>query len=343
MDVKKTSPILAIFSFLTIIIFLYSSPQPCSAQEKVVPERLLFVVNQAFEKPFLRPLGVFYDGHHDEILVADTGNHRVVILDGKDGFPRAAFQHFVRRKGAEQATPGEPRNLAVNSQGDIFIVDNLCDYVQVCDFRGAHLEEIRLQDHVQSVSQSTELDLKPVAVTVDPGDKLYVATSCWIFVFDRKLEFQKRLGQRGHGSSGFTAITDLWVDAQGNVFVTDARGLGLRVLSSQGDVLLAFGEHDAGFNNFSLPVGVITDRRGYIWIVDAIRHIVPIFDADGRFLDYIGAFGSRPGQLAYPSGIAANREGRIVVLERVNARLQCFQLYQPSREGDAQAIAESLQ
>jgi DNA-binding beta-propeller fold protein YncE len=335
---QKALQIPSVYILLAAVALTHGLVQPCWAQDKVVPERLLFIANEAFGTPFRNPLGIFFDGLHDEILIADTGNHRVVILDGKDGFPKAAFQHLVRRKGAAQATPGEPRNLAVNSLGEIFVVDNLCDYVQVCDFRGAHLEEIRLQDYVQPVSQSTELDLKPVAVTVGPGDKLYIATSCWIFVFDKKLEFQKRLGQRGHGNSGFTAITDLWVDAEGNVFVTDARGLGLRVLSPQGDVLLAFGEHDAGFNNFSLPVGVITDRRGYIWVADVLRHIVPIFDPNGKFLDYIGAFGAGPGQFAFPSGIATDRDGRIVVLERVNARLQCFQLYQPSREGDAQVI-----
>jgi hypothetical protein len=105
-------------------------------------------------------------------------------------------------------------------------------------------------------------------------------------------------------------------------------------------VLLAFGEHDAGLNNFSLPVGVITDRRGYIWVADTLRHIVPIFDPGGRFLDYIGTFGAGPGQFAFPSGIAANRDDRIVVLERVNARLQCFELYKPSTEGDGETITE---
>ena len=334
MGVKRKSSLL-ILTVLIAMAFPHKSevPYAAPAQKQVAPEHLLFVTNEAFGISFRNPLGVFYDNHHDEILVADTGNHRVVILDGAEGYAKSAFTHWVRRAGVDKAILGEPRSIAVNSSSEIFIVDNLCEYVEVCDFRGTPLTRISLEEYMQPVEVSSGFDLKPVAVTVDPKDNLYIATSSSIYVFNNDLQFQRQLGSKGYKSSEFIAIMSLWVDSAGKIFVTDGQGLGLRVLAPDGEVLLAFGGHDAGFDNFSLPYGVITDRRGYIWVSDSLRHITTIFDADGKFLDYIGSFGSKVGQFAYPSGVATDRDGKIAVLERVGARLQCFELAQPLTEG----------
>ena len=319
--------------------------EPQEEKEKVAPERLLFIVHEAFGKRFKTPRGVFYDSHHDEILVADTGNARIVVLDGTDGYPKAAFTHWVWRIGESEASLGEPRSIAVNSLGDIFIVGNLCDYVEVCDFRGSHLTEVRIEDYMlQSVEASAQFigkTLAPNAVAVDSEDNLYIAASRWIFIFDRELEFQRQLSREGNVPIEFDPIADLWVDEFGKIFVASVQGFGVRALSPKGEELLAFGEHDAGLQNFSLPIGIITDRRGYIWVADALRHIVSIFDSDGNFLDYIGAFGQGPGWFAFPSGLAASDDGKIVVLERVNARLQCFELAQSSEEEVAVSVKET--
>lgn len=300
-------------------------------RELVVPKRLLYVLNEADGMRFKNPMGVFYDTHHDEVLVADTGNHRVVILDGSAGRTKCSFIHRVQRDDTGKDSLGEPRNLAQNSRGDIFIVDTLCDYVEVCDYQGTSHGKIWLKDYLTPEETPLGLqprDVKPVAATVDFKDNLYLASACWIFVFDQDLNFQRRLGRKGMASQEFTAISSLWVDTAGKIFVSDSLGYGIRVLSPEGKVLMAFGEHEAGFNNFSMAVGVITDRRGYIWVADALRHIVSIFDANGNFLDYIGSWGDGPGQFAYPSSLGAHWGGRIVVADRVGSRIQCFELEQ---------------
>jgi len=328
MRLSNTSALSVALSFLIVIGVLYSFAPSCFSQEKekVVPEKILFTAYEAFGTRFQSPMGVFYDSNHDEILVADTGNHRVVILDGTDGSEKTAFTHLVRNNKSDKATPGEPRSIAVNSLGDTFIADNLCNYVEVCDFRGTHLSDINLEEYIQLPVESSTSDLKPLALAVDSKDNLYVTTSSSIYVFNKELEFLKQIGHKGTGPDGFSAITGLWVDADRKIYVTDAQGLGLRVFSPEGNIMLAFGEHEAGFNNFSMPVGVISDRKGYIWVADSLRHIVSIFSAEGKFLDYIGAYGYDAGYFAYPSGIAYNNDRKIVVLERVNSRLQCFEL-----------------
>lgn len=325
---SPVGPIIAAFVFVLFSQGGKHHSRPSSL--KIVPERLLFLVRGAFGKPFCNPMGVFFDSHHDEILIADTGNHRIVILDGTDGHPKAQFVRRLQRGG--EVIFGEPRSVAQNSLGEIFIVDNLCDYVEVWDFQGTPTRQIRLKEYLPPTELAMRISaLKPVAVTVDYKDNLYIATPRRIFVFDKDFRIKGRIGKEGNSPHDFMAITSLWVDTRGHIYVTDAQGYGVKVLSPDGQILLSFGAHESGLGNFSLPIGIVTDRRGYIWVADALRHIVSVFDGQGNFLDYIGAMGLQPGQFLYPSGISAHWGGKIVVLDRVGGRVQCFALPSPPR------------
>ncbi len=320
---------------MVVLLFATLAAWSQTSRPSVVPRRLVFVASEAFNRPLKNPTGVWCDTEQKEILVADTGNHRVVIFD-ENGRAKGEFVHSVTRNGDAHRINGEPRRLAVNSKGEIFIVDSLCNYVDVCDYRGRSLRRIFLPLPSEASSGVFPIaeggkneDVKPTALTVDYQDNLYIASATRIFIFNASGELQRVIGKRGNGAGEFLAITGLWVDTAGRIYVTDAQSLGVHVLSSDGEVIVAFGEHEAGLINFSLPIAIATDRRGYIWVADALRHIVSVFERDGKnikFLDYIGAFGVRPGQFAYPSGLGAAWHGRLVVVDRVGGRVQCFEM-----------------
>ena len=325
-------PILVVIVFLLTVMAAWSQ----TSRPSVAPRRLVFVASEAFNRPLKDPTGVWCDTEQREILVADTGNGRVVIFD-ENGRAKSEFVHSVTRNDDARSVSGEPRRLAVNSKGEIFIVDSLCNYVDVCDYRGRSARRIHLRapsgagpNPLPIVEENNKSeDLKPVAVTVDYRDNLYVATSTRIFIFNAQGEFQRIVGKSGNGPGEFIGITSLWVDTAGRIYVTDARSLAVHVLTSEGEVIAAFGEHETGFDNFSLPIAIATDRRGYIWVADTLRHVVSVFERDGKdvkFLDYIGAFGTQPGQFAYPSGLSAAWNGRLVVVDRLGGRVQCFEM-----------------
>ncbi|MFC1719163.1 NHL repeat-containing protein, partial [Candidatus Poribacteria bacterium] len=214
---------------MTLPPVAYIAQEDTTTQEnkekgKVAPERLLFISYGTLEKSFQGPMGVFFDSNQDEILVADTGNNRVVILDGTDGYPKSEF-----------TISGEPRNLAVNSMGEILIVSNSANYVEVRDFRGSHLAKIQIENYmllpVKDPAQYANARLKPVAVTVDSEDNIYVATTRWIFIFDRDFEFLRQVGSVEQGPATFDSIADIWVDADGKIFVVSMQGTAVNVLS----------------------------------------------------------------------------------------------------------------
>ena len=307
------------------LITVTTRPGATKPGPDVVPKRLVFSASQAFNLPFKQPAGVWYDTAHGEILLADAGNQRVVIFD-ESGVAKSQFTRKVRLKSGETRL-GEPRRLAVNSAGEILIVDTHCDYVDVCDYRGRHLRRMEVREPSADGTGAGE-PLRPTAVAVDYRDNVYIATATHVFLFNARGELQRAFGDKGTGAGEFLAITSLWVDTAGRIYVSDAQAMGVQIFSHEGEVLAVFGEHDAGPMNFSMPVGVVTDRRGRIWVADALRHIVSVFERDGkrvRFLDYIGAFGGGPGAFAYPSGLGSSLRGRLLVVDRVGARLQCFE------------------
>jgi DNA-binding beta-propeller fold protein YncE len=126
------------------------------------------------------------------------------------------------------------------------------------------------------------------------------------------------------------------VDAEGNVWVTDARGRdgkGHQVLkfSPQGELLLTLGKAGIagdGPDTFNQPSDVAVAPNGDIFVADGhdentTMRIVK-FSRDGRFIKAWGKKGSAPGEFDTPHGLAFDSRGRLFVADRSNNRLQIF-------------------
>lgn len=280
-----------------------------------------------------QPSGIWYDSRREEIYVADRGNHKLAVF-GKDGYLLRSFTHWVTSKdpqGRVVAREGEPKGLAVNSRGDIYVIDDLDDAVDVLDYRGRSLRRLRAADLVDTGDETlTARDtVTPAAVAVDEEDRVYIATTgarCQIVVLTADGKVLRRLGHRGRERGGFQAITGLTVDRQGRLLVTDAQALPVQVLSPEGEPVLAFGEHAVGPQNFSLPSGAVRDRAGGIWVADAIRQVVTHFDARGKYLGLIGGLGTGPGDMYAPVALAGDGDRLLIVLEKNGARFQVFRV-----------------
>lgn len=147
---------------------------------------------------------------------------------------------------------------------------------------------------------------------------------------------------RSFGSGLFATPHGIHVDAEGNVWVTDApftsagtggAALGHHVtkFSPEGEILLRLGvpgETGSDERHFNMPSDVITAPNGDIFVADghggnSNARIVK-FSADGTFLKTWGERGSAPGQFDGPHGLAMDSQGRLFVADRSNNRIQVF-------------------
>ena len=141
---------------------------------------------------------------------------------------------------------------------------------------------------------------------------------------------------KAFGAGMFVFPHGIFVDREGNVWVTDAQGKdgkGHTVVkfSPDGKVLLTLGKAGvagSGEDTFNQPSDVITAPNGDIFVADghggeSNARIVK-FTKDGKFIKAWGKKGAGPSEFDTPHGLALDSKGRLFVADRSNNRIQIF-------------------
>jgi esterase/lipase superfamily enzyme/sugar lactone lactonase YvrE len=141
---------------------------------------------------------------------------------------------------------------------------------------------------------------------------------------------------RGFGANMFNTPHGLFVDHEGNVWVTDetaknGKGAVVVKFSPEGRVLMTLGKLGTpGDNKDTLngPSGVTVAPNGDIYIADGhggnSNDRIVKFSKDGKFITSWGKHGKEPGEFDTPHGIALDSAGRVFVADRGNNRIQIF-------------------
>jgi len=271
---------------------------------------------------FDHPSSVALDEVGSLVVIADTGNRRIRIFDAA-GMPVHDFAHRVETPRGR--VPGEPRGVAVDAAGTLFVIDALTTVVDVMDLLGNTIG--RIDPH--ALDPDLPRDARPVAVAIDRDQHLVLAVGAKtseIWGLDEKHEIAWWLTGAEEGQEPFGAVTALHVDFLGRLLVTDASGpTCVRVYDTKNTPVLAFGEHETGNENFSYPAAIVGTPDGRIWVADATRQTVKVFGSSGKLEGMLGGRGAGLGEFLYPTALAT--DGRqLYVLERVGSRLTTFRI-----------------
>ena len=180
------------------------------------------------------------------------------------------------------------------------------------------------------------------AVEIDRDGNLWVAERCGanscagsnlpsILKFDTSGKLLKSFGE-----GMFVFPHGIYVDQQGNVWVTDGQGKdgkGQQVFkfSPDGKVLMTLGKAGVagdGPDTFNQPSDVIVAANGDIFVADGhggnTNARIVKFSKDGKFIKTWGKKGTAPGDLDTPHALAFDSKGRLFVGDRANNRIQIF-------------------
>ena len=132
----------------------------------------------------------------------------------------------------------------------------------------------------------------------------------------------------------------IFVDRQGNVWITDAAGIGqvpqgvghvIHKFSPTGELLMTLGRKGVagdGTDVFNAPSDVLVAPDGHIFVADGHgaggNNRIMKFSADGRFVKQWGSTGGDTGELRDPHALAMDSQGRLFVGDRGNSRIQVF-------------------
>ena len=233
----------------------------------------------------LKPYGLaIKDG---KIFVCDTVANAVEIFD----MAKKQTSYFAPRGEGRLLMP---INISIDADGTRYVADTGRGQIVIYDKDGNYLAALGTKD-----------EMKPCDVAVT-SDRLYVADLKGhdVRVYDKAA--QKILFTIPRDSTNKEARlfspTNLAVDRQGRLLVSDLGAFYVQVYDLEGNYLRTIGQHGLAPGSFARPKGVAVDRSGLAYVVDAATQVVQIFDSEGRLLLYFGQPGaSTRGELSLPA------------------------------------------
>ena len=216
----------------------------------------------------------------------------------------------------------KPKGVAVNSKGQIAVVDSQKNCVLIIDMKGNCIRKVSCHE-----SMNGQLN-GPEGVTYLNDDNILVADELNHRIQQFNVQtgnFVKSFGKFGTRDGEFWNPVGVCVDDEGHVIVADCCNHRVQVLSQDGAPLFKFG--DSGPEKLG-PFGCIYCENEFI-VCDYDNNSVKFYDNTGTFLYKIREAGEGDGQVNGPLGLCAQKCGdhhNLLVCERNNGRVDQYTL-----------------
>ena len=240
-----------------------------------------------------------------------------------------------------------PTSIALDSNQNVYITDELLNRVSIFDKDGEYLGKWGVPG-----SGDGEIN-KPSGIKFDKEDNLYVVDSSnnRVQIFTKDGKFLAKWGEPGSGEGQFNLPWGLAIDNSGDVYVADWRNDRIQKFTADGQFLAEFGSLGSGPGEFDRPTGVAVDKDGDIYVADWRNDRVQVITPDGRHIStFTGDAGiSKLGQAKLdanpamirqrglvrdfeperrfwrPKALVIDAEGRIIILDSNRWRIQVYQ------------------
>ena len=232
--------------------------------------------------------------------------------------------------GSQGTGPGQftnPRGLAVDKEGRVYVADSNNHRIQVFDANGQFITQWGGQGAGPGQFQ------EPWGVAVDQDGNVYVADT-WnhrIQKFDSKGKFLLQWGTFGNTQGSITGQEnvfygprDIAIDAAGDLYVTDTGNKRVMKFSPEGRFLGQWGGFGFQSGQFHEPVGIDIDADGNIYVADTWNRRVQKFDSDFVFLTQWSIYGWESESVVNKPYLAVDREGHIYVTDPEGYRVLEF-------------------
>ena len=133
----------------------------------------------------------------------------------------------------------------------------------------------------------------------------------------------KTLGKVGVGMGEFYFPTDVCLDEERRIVVTEFWSNRVQVLSREGETISIFG--NIGQEKLVLPMSC-SPYKNKFFISDSEDHCIKAFDKSGTFLHKFGKPGNKDGQFNHPCGLLIDSSNYLLVCDQQNNRVQQFSL-----------------
>ena len=308
------------------------TPPPATKKKQSWMDRVAGIKQQdnsdklkAFPFQLIGPYGIAIDSK-GLVYVADQRVGAVFIFNTET-------RDVTLIKNGAGAHFGWINGLAIDDSDRLFVSDGKMHRVLV--FSPKHEIEGQIADGL----------VDPVGLAVDNENRfLYVVDEQQdlVFVYGADtLKLLRHIGTPGKKhtlttAGDFGGATNVAVDKQGDVYVTDTMNNRVEIFDAEGTFISTFGQAGDGPGYFARPKGIAVDCDGHIWVADEYQDRVQVFNRKGQLLTYIGdTHANAPGQFKALVGVAIDKQNRVFTTEQYPGRMQMFR-YITDAEADAE-------
>jgi sugar lactone lactonase YvrE len=274
------------------------------------------------------PYGMAVDSKN-RLYVADSKVHAIFIFDTET-------KELQLIKNGVEARFGLITGLAIDDSDRLFVSDSEMRRVMVFD--PMHKAEGSISEGLAS----------PAGLAIDNENRfLYVADpdldQVLVYDADPPHKLLRKIGTTGKGHTltapgDFSKPTNVAVDKEGLVYVTDTWNDRVEIFDPDGKFIRTWGKAGDGPGYFARPKGIATDGDGHVWVADSVQDRVQVFTPEGQLLIWMGGHGAYPGQFNALAGITIDKNNRVFTSEQYAGRVQMFRYV-----SDAEALAEKGQ
>jgi sugar lactone lactonase YvrE len=255
-------------------------------------------------QPLKSPRGIACTDN-GRVVVADTGNGRLMTFQYKDG-------EFVDGTEVPLPQPGVPTRVQIDRVGAILALDARGRRIARIGAPGEQPGYVALRG-VPDLADGFD----PVAFRVGKGDEIWVLdlTGNRVVLFDPTGAFVRQIALPA-GS----AISDVALTPRGSLYAVDPLH-GALYEAKDGGFKLVTGKLK---EYATFPSYVEVTDRGLLLLVDSHGMGIVVIAPDGSFVGRRLSLGWNDGQIYYPEQICFDRRGELFVADRGNHRVQAF-------------------
>jgi uncharacterized protein (TIGR03663 family) len=317
-----------------------------SIQEEIVRGRTVDVAaivsigGQLGMLPLWTPRAVAV-GPEGSRVIADSGNHRIVVLDpsGNFLFEVGSLCRLTEGEAGGCVDPdgsgplqigdgqfNEPWGVAVDEAGQIYVADTWNGRIQVFAPDGAFLRKWGYFDTTQGELGDPLKLFGPRGLAVDGSGNLLVADTGnkRILLFSPTGELIQQLGGGGVTLGRFEEPTSVAVDGRdGSVYVADAWNRRIQKLDAALQPLAEWPVPSWGSEHLHHKPYLAVTAGGDVYATDPENYRVLVYNSAGGLKAAFGSFGVEMNRLALPNGIAWDGlTNQVLIADADNQRVQ---------------------
>ncbi|HEY2016248.1 MAG TPA: hypothetical protein VGH38_22245, partial [Bryobacteraceae bacterium] len=292
------------------------------------------------------------------VYIADTANARIRQLTTAGVINTVAGNGTIGFSGdgaaATSAALLAPLGLAVDSSGNLFIVENGDSRIRKMDTKG--IISTIAGNGTAGFSGDGSAALKaqmnsPTGIAVDSSGNLFIADFLNLRI--RKMDSSGNISSvagngvlsfSGDGGPALSAQMNLpqgvAVDSAGNIYVADTTNNVVRKVAKNGTIVTVAGNASAGSNGdgsaatsaqLNGPEGLAVDKAGNLYIADTLNAKIRMVSTSGTISTFAGngtpGFGgdnaaAASAQLNTPTSVAVDPAGNLYIADFSNNRIR---------------------